>query len=502
MTIEEIIHLIKQGETRILELKKTTGELQEAMHSACAMLNSDGGHLIFGITPRSLKLVGQQVTDNTRQEIANALGHFEPAIDIIPEYIDIPNSTENKLIILSFNSWKWGKEPYVYKGCPYYKPESTTKIMPKEMYEERLKASNPQKFQWDIKPAYETNISDLDQERIKGVIQLGIRGNRLPASAESDNIEKILNKLHLLTKDGKPTHAAAMLFAKSTIHYPQFLLRMCRFQGITKNVFIDPKEVYGNFFEILDAAIDYCFKHLLLKGEIKGLRREETLEIPIEALREALINALCHRDYEQIYASTSLAIYNDRIEIANPGNFPVELTPTTILLPHSSYPHNPLIAHVLYQTTYLDKWGTGVERIVQLCNNANIPTPFYTIANRSVILTIPRVTYRAEHVNEQQVGSKLAASWQQVGSKLAARNQQTIQQITQRILKYTSPCSAYQICQEFGFKDVYKFKRDYITPLIEAGLMSMTEPQKPTSPTQKYYITNDGLQYLTLFLSN
>ena len=85
---------------------------------------------------------------------------------------------------------------------------------------------------------------------------------------------------------------------------------------------------------------------------------------------------------------------------------------------------------------------------------------------------------------------------------MAARNQQTIQQITQRILKYTSPCSAYQICQEFGFKDVYKFKRDYITPLIEAGLMSMTEPQKPTSPTQKYYITNDGLQYLTLFLSN
>ena len=100
------------------------------------------------------------------------------------------------------------------------------------------------------------------------------------------------------------------------------------------------------------------------------------------------------------------------------------------------------------------------------------------------------------------MSNKLAVSWQQVGSKLAARNQQTIQQITQRILKYTSPCSAYQICQEFGFKDVYKFKRDYITPLIEAGLMSMTEPQKPTSPTQKYYITNDGLQYLTLFLSN
>ena len=77
MTIKEIVSLIQQGESRTLELKKTTGEIQEAMHSACAMLNSNGGYLIFGVTPKSLRLVGQQVTDNTRQEIANALVHFD-----------------------------------------------------------------------------------------------------------------------------------------------------------------------------------------------------------------------------------------------------------------------------------------------------------------------------------------------------------------------------------------------------------------------------------------
>ena len=492
MTIKEIVSLIQQGESRTLELKKTTGEIQEAMHSACAMLNSNGGYLIFGVTPKSLRLVGQQVTDNTRQEIANALVHFEPAIDIVPEYIDIPDSPDNKLIIMTFKPWSCGQEPYVYKGCPYYKPESITKIMPKEMYEERLKASNPQKFQWDIKPAYEVEISDLDQERIRGVVKLGIHSNRLPASAESDSIDKILNKLHLLTKEGLPTHAAAMLFAKKTIHYPQFLLRLCRFQGRTKNIFIDPKEVYGNFFDILDAAVDYCFKHLLLKGEIKGLRRDETLEIPLEALREALINALCHRDYEQIYASTSLAIYDDRIEIANPGSFPAELTPTTILLPHSSYPHNPLIAHVLYQTTYLDKWGTGVERMLQLCNDANIPTPYYTTANRTVTLIFPRSNY----TTEQQDSSKMAVRWQQVGSKLAVRNQLTLKMVAEKIFKYTSPCSAQQISQDFNYKDVYKFKRDYIMPLIEVGLMTMTEPQKPTSPNQKYQITEQGVEFL------
>ena len=89
MTIEDIQKLIKNGETRSLELKKTTGELQDGMHSACAMLNSDGGVLVFGITPNSHKIIGQHVTDNTRQEIANAIAHFEPAIEIVPEYIDV-----------------------------------------------------------------------------------------------------------------------------------------------------------------------------------------------------------------------------------------------------------------------------------------------------------------------------------------------------------------------------------------------------------------------------
>ena len=79
MTIQDILLLIAKGETRTLELKKSTGELKDAMHTACAFLNSDGGWLIFGVTPDSLRIVGQQVTDNTRREIAQALASLEPS---------------------------------------------------------------------------------------------------------------------------------------------------------------------------------------------------------------------------------------------------------------------------------------------------------------------------------------------------------------------------------------------------------------------------------------
>ena len=88
MEIEDIQEIIAKDEHRCLELKKTTGELQDGMHSACAFLNTEGGLLIFGVAPTSLKILGQQVTDNTQREIAQALAGLYPAVEVKPEYIE------------------------------------------------------------------------------------------------------------------------------------------------------------------------------------------------------------------------------------------------------------------------------------------------------------------------------------------------------------------------------------------------------------------------------
>ena len=115
----------------------------------------------------------------------------------------------------------------------------------------------------------------------------------------------------------------------------------------------------ATFFYNRDAAIAFCFKHLNLSGKIEGLRRKEKLEIPIVALREAIINSLAHRAYENRGTSTGLAIYDDRVEIENPGRLPHELSPETMLQPHDSFPYNPVIAQALYKMTYLENWGGG-----------------------------------------------------------------------------------------------------------------------------------------------
>ena len=270
--------MVKADESRTLEVKKSTGELKEAMHAACAFLNTDGGWLIFGITPSSLKIVGQDVSDQTQREMSQALSYLEPAVDVRVEYIDVPNSSNQKIVAIHFDGWVWGKEPYTYRGCPYYKVESTTKVMPREMFEERLRASKPHKMSWERQIAEGFPVSNLNEKHIMDAVRLGVRGGRMPASAQSLSIEEILLRFSLM-KDGQLLQAAIALFASDVQDYPQLLMRMARFKGNDKMEFVDSQQVRGDFFDMLDAGMAFCFKHLNIHGRIVGLRREETLNV-------------------------------------------------------------------------------------------------------------------------------------------------------------------------------------------------------------------------------
>ncbi len=391
MTIDDINELIVSDESRTLELKKTTGELKDGMHSACAFLNTEGGWLIFGVTPKSLKVLGQEVTDDTQREIAQALSYMEPAVDIRVQYIDVPDRLGYKVIAMHFEGWTLGEKPYTYHGCPYYKVESTTKVMPREMYDERIRSYKPQQYSWERQVAEGLKIENLNVDRIRGCIRLGVEGGRVLESAVSEPIEQILSKWKLLS-DGKPNNAAALLFSNEIREFSQFKLRLARFVGTNKNEFIDNQRVEGNFFDLLDAGMAFCFKHLSISGKITGLRREEYLEVPYPALREALINALCHRQWEKYNQVVSIGIYDDRVEISNPGILPPQITTETIKQPHDSYPYNQNIAEVLYKSTYLESWGSGVRRIIETCQAQNLEEPMWTYNGGFITVTFKRKT--------------------------------------------------------------------------------------------------------------
>ena len=437
MTLDDIKVLIASGESRTLEIKKTTGELKDGMHTACAFLNTDGGWLIFGIAPKSMKIVGQEVSDNTQRELAQALSGLEPAAYIPIEYIDVPEYPGHQVIAMHFDGWRWGEQPHIYLGRPYYKLESTTKAMPREMFDKRIRAHKPQNFEWERQTA-NLSIDDLNVDRIRGSVRLGIDGGRLPDSAMTDPIKEVLDKLELLT-DNRPNNAAALLFAKDVRPYLQFRLRLARFFGTDKNEFIDNQQAEGNFFELLDAGMAFFFKHLSLSGKISSLMREEHLEIPHTALREALINALCHRQWERHNLTIGIAIYDDRIEISNPGIFPPEITPENIKLPHDSYPYNPTLAKVLYKTTFLENWGSGAKRIIKACRDQNVPEPEWSINGSFVTVTFQRPETR------QQKTAKNKNVGKNVGKKLTVRQSRILE-----LVKGKPSISIAEMAKEIG----------------------------------------------------
>ena len=149
MTIEDIKQLISNDETRTLELKKTTGELKDGMRTACAFLNTDGGWLLFGIAPTSLKILGQEVTDNTKKEIAREIAKLKPMIDVPVEYINVPEHNGYQVIAIHLKAHTYWDAPYTYDDRPYMRIESTTIVMPRDIFEDRLIRNRHNHYSWE-----------------------------------------------------------------------------------------------------------------------------------------------------------------------------------------------------------------------------------------------------------------------------------------------------------------------------------------------------------------
>lgn len=202
--------------------------------------------------------------------------------------------------------------------------------------------------------------------------------NRISSEALTFNIDQILKNLKLI-EHGRLTNAAVVLYAKDPgAIFWHCMIRLARFRGKDKiGDFIDNQQVHGNAFQIIKAALDFSIRHLPIAGyfEPGNLQRIDQPAIPALAIREALINAICHRDYMVQNATISLAIYDDRLEIWNIGELPPELDIESLKVTHDSYPRNQKIADVFYKRGWIENWGTGTLRMISYCQSNKTPEP-------------------------------------------------------------------------------------------------------------------------------
>ena len=489
MTIEDVKVIIRGDETRTLEMKKTT--LKDGMRSACAFLNTAGGWLFFGIAPTTLKILGQEVTDNTRKEIAREIAKLEPLIDLPVEYIDVPDRPGYQVIAIHLDAPSYWDAPFTYDNKPYMRIESTTVVMPREIFEDRLMRSKSNRYKWEDHICEGITIADLEEQRIRGGVRLGVERGRMPESSLMETTESLVEKLKLTT-NGKLKNAAAALFLRDTSQFPQFLLRMARFRGNDKMEFIDNQRAYGNFFTLLDAGMAFFFKHLSLSGKIVGFTREEKLEIPAEALREALTNALCHRMFHNTSSSVGIAIYDDRVEIENTGHLPDELTVETIKQSHHSYPQNPTIADVLFKTTFLENWGSGVSRMVDACKKANLPEPEFNQNAAFVWVTFKRVTIQPYNPTTPRPHNPTSSPLNPTTSKdNRAQKLKTFFSIIGE-----NGANLKMLMEGMHLRDRKSFVNNYINPNLSEGYIAMLYPEIPNHPMQSYYLTKKGRELL------
>ncbi|MEJ5363919.1 MAG: ATP-binding protein [Desulfosoma sp.] len=372
MDRNELKQLVQLGESETLEFKKSSAQLRRAMETLCGMLNGAGGKVLIGVTPEG-KICGQAVSDKTLREMAEQMGRFEPPVDIRQGRIDLGDGKE--VLVLEAQTDPT-RRPYVFDGRPYQRVGPTTSVMPQDTYHRLLAERLDSRARWETLQAEGYGLIDLDQEEILRTVRLGIAAGRLPESTGSD-IPDILRRLGLL-KDGRLNNAAILLFGTRFLpDYPQCQLRMARFRGVDKSEFLDQRQMEGHAFSLLDEAMLFLRRHLPVAGRIvPGLfEREDEPLFPLEALREALVNAFCHRDYTITGGAVSLAIYDDRLEIWSDGTLPAGLSPADLKRDHPSKPRNPLIATVFYLRGIIERWGRGTQKIVELCVKAGHPSP-------------------------------------------------------------------------------------------------------------------------------
>lgn len=347
MNPNQIEALIASGESETIEFKTSTGARREAAATLCAMLNQRGGQVLFGITPQG-EAVGQHVSERTIEEVSAEMQRIDPPA--FPEIERVRVSDDCEVVAARVTSGP--SRPYQYRGVSYRRVGGTTRKMSADEYNRMLFERMHAERRWENQPAKDWTVEDLDASEIRNTVAEAVRIGRLNEPG-SRNPEDLLRGLGLI-RDGVLFRAAAVLFGKSErleCDMPQCLLRVARFRGLDRTEFLDNRQFNGNAFNLLASAERFLRDTLPIAGRFESgrLQRIDEPLYPPLATREALANALCHRDYSMGGGSIGLAVYDNRLEVTSTGPLHFGLTPDDLFGPHESRPWNPLIARTFYR---------------------------------------------------------------------------------------------------------------------------------------------------------
>lgn len=361
--MNSIVELIHQGENKTLELKETLPKNDSIAKTVVAFSNTSGGKLIIGVNDKR-EVVGIDDKDIFELQDRIASHIFDSCHpNILPEIYTL--NIHGKIVLVIEVS-RGNLLPYYLKhygkaSGVYVRLGATNRQASREMTDELERQRVHQSFDEQI--AWDTSLDSLDITPLQSAF--GKIGKTLDHA-------KLLSLKLIKQEQGKdyPTHGLLILLGA----YEHVEIKCARFKGTSMAVFLDKKEYTGDLFSQLELTELFIKNHLRLKAEILGLQRTQTYEIPIPAIREALVNAIVHRDYSNFGRDIKVGIYDDILNIVSPGGLPNGVTIDEVLSGRSEI-RNKVVARVFKELGYIEQWGSGLSRMHELCRVANIQEP-------------------------------------------------------------------------------------------------------------------------------
>ncbi len=363
MNKNELDLILQEGEGYKLEFKENiTSDLAKEM---TAFANSSGGRIFIGVYD-SNEVKGINISNSLYSKIQDAASSCDPPVSIkIQKY--------NNILIV--NVHEGDNKPYRCSKGFYIRNGGNSQKLTTVQIREFMQ--NEGKIRFD-----EINREDVKFNKFfnPGLLNKYLIAANITKTTNEKTILANLNALELRKNRTIFNNAGLLFFSNNVINaIPQSSVICALYKGFEKVTILDRKEFNGSIIENIEDSILFLKKHLNLRYEITNIRRKEFLEIPEVALREAVINSVCHRDYFEKGANVMIEVFDDRVEITNPGGLPKALDKKDF--GKRSIARNPVIASLLQRAGYVEKMGTGINRIKTAVKKSGGKIPLFKYDN-------------------------------------------------------------------------------------------------------------------------
>ena len=478
--------LLREGEGSTLEYKEALSP--SLVRELVAFANTAGGKILLGVRDDGTT-IGVTDSNDLRARIQDLARNCDPSVKVLVDPV-------GKVIVVQVR--ESDSKPVQCSDGFFWRQGSTTQKLRRAEIRDFFRSEGQIRF--DLSPCPRFRYpQDFDREKYTAWLRLsGITGR--------PRTEDVLVNIEAAERSGRTLvfrNAGVLFFARNVRHFfNQAYITCLLAKGADKVHILDRKDFDGGIVADIEDALRFIERNTRTAYRIEGLRRENVSEYPMRALREAITNAVMHRDWFIEGANVFVEIYTDRIEVVSPGGLPRGMTLAD--LGRKSVRRNALIADLLHRIAFIEKAGTGIKRIRDEVREQGCPEPefeangFFT----AIFRPNPEVRSRIEaqskaRLTGQVTGQVTGEVTPQVPRKYRASTAQVTAQV-KAVLQAASQGvkSREELQVSSGIKHREHFRKAYLGTLLKNGWIEMTIPNKPRSSKQRYRITPLGIEAL------